>query len=59
MKDAVPAFRRALTQAEFFAAGERAWQAYLRTGLSRPANQVFDRIQSRIDARRRELTEKL
>jgi hypothetical protein len=43
------------TQAEFLARGERAWQEYQRTGLSRPAAEVFDRIQGRIDARRQAL----
>ena len=46
-------YRRA--QAEFLARGERAWQEYQHTGQSRPASEVFDRIQERIDARRREL----
>ncbi len=43
------------TQAEFLARGEQAWQAYRHTGQSRPAGEVFDRIQHRIDARREEL----
>lgn len=46
-------YRRA--QAEFLARGERAWQEYQRSGVSRPAGEVFDRIQSRIDERRRVL----
>lgn len=40
---------------EFYARGDTAWQEYLRTGVSQPAAEVFDRIQARIDARRREL----
>ncbi len=43
------------TQAEFLVRGEQAWQTYLRTGQSRPAREVFDGIQSCIDARRQEL----
>jgi hypothetical protein len=39
------------TQAEFLARGEQAWRDYQRTGQSRPAGDVFDRIQNRIDAR--------
>ncbi|WP_177239527.1 YlcI/YnfO family protein [Variovorax sp. PDC80] len=46
-------FRR--VQTEFYARGEAAWQEYLRTGVSHPAAEVFDRMQARIDARRREL----
>lgn len=46
-------FRR--VQADFHARGEAAWQDYLRTGVSHPVNEVFDRVQARIDARRREL----
>lgn len=46
------------TQAEFLARGEQAWQAYLRTGVSKPAGEVFDGIQERIEARRREMLNK-
>ena len=46
------------TQAEFLARGEQAWQDYQQTGQSRPAAEVFDRIQNRIEARRRELLTK-
>jgi hypothetical protein len=46
-------FRR--VQADFHARGETAWQEYLRTGVSHPVDEVFDRVQDRIDARRREL----
>lgn len=46
------------TQAAFLARGERAWQEYQRTGRSRPASEVFDWIQNRIDARREELLTK-
>lgn len=42
-------------QGEFYARGDTAWQEYLRTGVSHPVGEVFDRIQARIDARRREL----
>lgn len=44
------------TQAEFLARGEQAWQEYQNSGQSRPAGEVFDRIQKRIDARRQALT---
>lgn len=46
-------FRR--VQTDFHARGEAAWQNYLRTGVSHPVDEVFDRVQARIDARRREL----
>jgi len=49
-------YRRA--QAKFLARGERAWREYQRTGQSIPAAEVFDRLQSRIDARRQELLTK-
>jgi hypothetical protein len=46
-------FRR--VQTDFHARGEVAWQGYLRNGVSHPVDEVFDRVQARIDARRREL----
>ena len=46
-------FRR--VQTDFHARGEAAWQDYLRSGVSHPVDEVFDRVQARIDARRREL----
>ena len=46
------------TQAEFLARGEQAWQDYRQTGQSRPAAEVFDRIQVRIDVRRKQLRAK-
>jgi len=46
------------TQMEFLARGEQAWQAYQRTGQSRPVADVFDRVQQRIDARRQALSAK-
>lgn len=46
-------FRRAPTG--FYARGEAAWQEYLRTGVSHPVDEVLDRMQARIDARRRQL----
>lgn len=53
------AVRRAVeirrVQTDFQACGEAAWQEYLRTGVSRPVNEVFDRMQARLEARRREL----
>lgn len=49
-------FRR--VQSDFQARGEAAWQGYLRTGVSHPVEEVFDRMQARIDARRRELQQR-
>lgn len=46
-------FRR--VEAGFHARGDAAWQHYERDGISRPANEIFDRLQDRIDARRRSL----
>ncbi|MDM0109983.1 YlcI/YnfO family protein [Variovorax sp. J22R24] len=46
-------FRR--VEADFHARGDAAWQQYQRDGISRPANEVFDRLQDRINARRRSL----
>lgn len=46
------------TQAEFLARGEQAWEEYRRTGQSRSAAEVFDRIQGRVDARRQQLRAK-
>lgn len=40
------------SSAEFLARGEAAWQEYLRTGYAVPVDEVFDRIQAAIDARR-------
>ncbi|MDM0026232.1 YlcI/YnfO family protein [Variovorax saccharolyticus] len=55
----VDAVRRAVdfrrVQTDFHARGEAAWQDYLRSGVSHPVDEVFDRVQARIDARRREL----
>ncbi len=44
------------TQAEFLARGEKAWQDYQQTGNSRPAGDVFDEVQRRIEARRQQLS---
>lgn len=53
------AVRRAVNyrrmQARFLARGEQAWLEYQRTGQSRSVDEVFDRIQELIDARRREM----
>jgi hypothetical protein len=46
-------FRR--VQTDFHARGEAASQDYLRGGVSHPVDEVFDRVQARIDARRREM----
>lgn len=49
-------YRRA--QADFLARGERAWQNYRKTGVSIPADEVFARLEKRIEARRQELLKK-
>lgn len=45
-------------QVDFPERGERAWQNYLKTGVSIPAVEVFARLEKRIEARRRELLKK-
>jgi len=52
VRDAVN-YRR--VQAEFLSRGEKAWQEVQRTGGSIPADEVFDRIEKRIEVRRRQL----
>ncbi|HMN77181.1 MAG TPA: YlcI/YnfO family protein [Burkholderiaceae bacterium] len=47
------AYRRA--RSDFLASGEAAWAEYQRTGQARTAEEVFDRLEARISARRREL----
>lgn len=47
--------RRRLMEAEFLARGEASWQKYQRTGVSSSVDDVFDRLQRRINERRREL----
>ena len=46
-------FRRVETA--FHARGDDAWQAYERTGAAVPADQVFDRLQARLEERRAQL----
>lgn len=41
-------------QVAFHVRGDRAWQQYLRDGRARPLDDVFDAIDARVDARRRE-----
>ena len=43
----------------FHERAEAAWQEYLRTGISHPVDKVFERVQARIDAKRRELLMRL
>ena len=38
--------------AAFHSKAEKAWQEYLRTGVSTPVDAVFDRIERRIEAKR-------
>lgn len=42
-------------QAAFHARGEAQWQAYLRTGVAHPADEVLARLRARLDARRKQL----
>ena len=37
---------------EFLDRGEAAWQSYLQTGVSRPAEAVIARLQAALDAKR-------
>jgi len=56
VEDAVRrAVERRRVQAEFYARGEAAWQEYLRTGASVPADDVMDKLQAKIEKRRQEL----
>jgi len=48
-------FRR--VQDDFHARGEAAWQEFLRTGESVPADQVLAKLQTKLDARRKQLGE--
>ena len=52
VRDAVN-YRR--VQAEFLNRGEKAWQEVQRTGGAIPADEVFDPIEKRIEARRQQL----
>lgn len=54
-----PKRRDVEAESAFLARGEVAWQEYLRTGILYPVDEVFDRIQNRIDAKRRELLVRL
>ena len=49
------AVERRRVQAAFYARGEAAWQEYLRTGVATPAEHVLAELQSRLDARRKQL----
>jgi len=42
-------------QSSFLARGEAAWQEFQRTGVSHSVDEVCDKIQLRIDEKRREL----
>jgi Arc/MetJ-type ribon-helix-helix transcriptional regulator len=46
-------FRRA--QQRFHERGQAAWENYQRTGLSVPADDVLDRLQAKLNARRKQL----
>jgi hypothetical protein len=59
VEDAVRrAVERRRVEAAFHAQGEAAWQDYLRTGQARPAQEVFDDLQARLEARRKALRHK-
>ena len=44
-------FRR--VQTAFLARGEASWASFLRTGVATPADQVLDKLQAKLDAKRR------
>jgi len=46
-------FRRA--QNQFHERGETAWQDYQRTGISSSASDVLDKLQAKLDAKRKQL----
>ena len=52
VRDAVN-YRR--VQAEFLSRREKAWQEVQHTGGAIPSDEVFDRIEKRIEARRQQL----
>ena len=49
------AMERRRVDAEFGAQAEASWQDYRRTGASKPASEVLDRLQAKVDARRRQV----
>ena len=52
VEDAVRrAVERRRVEAAFHARGQAAWQEYRRTGRAKPAEEVFDAMQARLDAR--------
>jgi Arc/MetJ-type ribon-helix-helix transcriptional regulator len=56
VEDAVRrAVERRRIEAEFLARREAAWQAYRSTGAAVPADEVLDKLQSKLDARRKQL----
>ena len=56
VEDAVRrAVERRRVEAAFRARGDAAWQAYLRTGQAKPAEQVLAEMQARLDSRRKKL----
>ncbi|MDE2396593.1 MAG: hypothetical protein KGM91_14255 [Burkholderiales bacterium] len=42
-------------QSDFHARGQAAWEAYQRTGLSHPVDEVLDKLRRKTAARRSEL----
>lgn len=42
-------------QTEFRARGQAAFEHYQRTGISHPAKEVFNGLQAKLDARRKQL----
>ena len=42
-------------QTEFHARGQASFEHYQRTGISHPAKEVFDGLQAKLDARRKQL----
>lgn len=47
------AYRQA--QDAFYARGEAAWQAYSRTGVAHPADEVIGEMRQRLESRREQL----
>jgi hypothetical protein len=48
------AFRR--VQSQFLERGQAAWEHYQSTGVSKPASEVMDKLQAKLDAKRKQLT---
>ena len=49
------AVERRRVETSFLARGEAAWQAHLRDGKAVPAENVLEKLQKKLDARRKQL----